>query len=881
MAAAASLRAQGSSDAAIECLRRGVHLRPSWPAAHNNLASALSSVGDAAAAERAYQSAISLALAQRGKARDEDGYAVDTRQNGAALSAARINLSGMLQGRGQYGEALRLVQAAAEDEEPPSATTWNAVAIGAYYTREPHIAEHAARKALALQPGMYEATYNLANALRSLQRHDEAVRVINEALAAHKKDGERMVALLGLAATIAHEQGRSEEAVQMYLDALRIAPSYADAHSNLGNLLGELGRTDEGIKHHLEAVRLGPRDARYFNNLGLAYRKASRLEDAVATYRRAVDINPNMPEPWFNLANTLKENRQLNEAVEAYNTCIRLDPTNSNYVLGLANVRYDRGDYDDAESFYLKAIAADSTNPDSWYNLGNVRKELGKLEEAVEAYQRCLSLIDSPPPTAVVSEFRRKRKDLAPSAFFDMVYAKTYMCEWKDRDADMDRLRALLADGADLHPFQSTLYPLSGAELLALSKVRAAHDARFVLNTFAGRPLPVVDAPAASAGRLRVAFMSPDFLVHPVANDIVTFLRALDRTRFEVVCIALTPDDGSTQRKLIREAADVFVEFGEEETNEALAARLNGMQVNIVIDLAGFTKKNRLPVLAARPAPLQVLWKGYAGTTGATFIDYVVGDRIATPVVVHDNHFAEKLVVMPNQFFVNDLANSHASLVRRDAHVLAKHGMPGDETFLFCNFNKLFKVDPRVWGVWMKILLRVPSARLWLQRFPGVAESHLLQAAQAAGVSADRLLFTDLVPADEHLQLKSRCDLFLDTFEYNAHGTMAEALWAGVPVLTMPGHRMTARVATSINHAAGLTDFIAENENEYLERAVSLATKLRPTLGDLQVGRLAMAHLAATPAFNATQFASDFGAGLEQMWEVHVQTGSERWAIVV
>jgi protein O-GlcNAc transferase len=361
-------------------------------------------------------------------------------------------------------------------------------------------------------------------------------------------------------------------------------------------------------------------------------------------------------------------------------------------------------------------------------------------------------------------------------------------------------------------------------------------------------------------GRLRVAYVSSDFYNHATAHLIQSLFRTHDRTAFEIFAVSHGPDDGSVYRRRIAAEAEHFIDVAALTDRDA-ALLLYRSGIDILVDLNGYTQDHRLGIAALRPAPIVATYLGFPGSSGASFIDCAIVDRIVAPPA-EAHLFSERLVHLPHCYQINDREHpiDDAPLARRDV------GLP-DDGFVFCCFNANYKIEPFIFDVWMRILRDVPGSVLWLLELaPGVA-GNLRREATARGVDPDRLVFAGKRPKAQHLARYRLADLFLDTRYYNAHSTCSDALLAGLPVLTCPGESFASRVAASVLLAAGLPELVVADFAQYEARALALAREpsaLRGLRARLQANRL------TCPAFDTTRLVRNLERAYRLMWENHL-----------
>jgi predicted O-linked N-acetylglucosamine transferase (SPINDLY family) len=366
-------------------------------------------------------------------------------------------------------------------------------------------------------------------------------------------------------------------------------------------------------------------------------------------------------------------------------------------------------------------------------------------------------------------------------------------------------------------PFAALTLPWTPEQQLAVARSHSDTIARTVAplrQALGFRPLP----PDADAGRLRVGYLSGEFRDHAVSHLVQGVFGLHDRGGFEVFAYSFGPDDGSPYRRRIARDCDHFRDLRGATLADS-ARCIHHDRLHVLVDLQGHTGFSRMSVLALRPAAVQVNYLGHPGTSGADFLDYLVGDPVVTPPE-RAAAYRERVVTLPHCY----LATDNGQAVAASAGSRAEHGLPEAGT-VFCAFNNGYKIEPEVFGAWMRVLLRVPGSVLWLSPAAAPVEDNLRREAEARGVAGGRLVFARRVPGKaEHLARHRLADLFLDTWVYNGHTTAADALWAGLPVLTCPGETFAARVGASLLTAVGLPDLIATDRMSYEELAVRLGT---------------------------------------------------------
>jgi len=489
----------------------------------------------------------------------------------------------------------------------------------------------------------------------------------------------------------------------------------------------------------------------------------------------------------------------------------------------------------EAVDLLLQALALAPTEVDSYLQLGFALQALGLNAQAAEAF-RTPALLD---PASVMAQGY-------------LIHATQKAADWSQFDADLAALRAALAakpETADDEfgmPFAFVGLPHTRAELKKSAALASRHVTRGM------SPLPA--RPPVARDRLRLGYLSADFHAHATAALMVDLLESHDRERFEVTLYSHGPSDGSALQQRVRGAAEHFVDVSALGL-QATAERIRADGIDLLVDLKGHTAGSRLAVFARKPAPVQASWLGFPGTTGAGFVDYVVGDRIVTPLTDAAD-YSECIAQLPHCYQPQDRRRVPGSAPSR-----AQLGLREDALVLLAA-NAVYKITPGLWAAWMDLLHRLPEAQLWQLSGGEQADAHLLEAAQRAGIGAERLVFAPPVGMDEHLARLAAADLALDSWPCNGHTTTSDALAAGVPVVTLATDTFAGRVAASILTAAGLDGCVARDANAYVERICALGR-------DASARAALRERIAARPAglYDTPRFARELEALYQRMWE--------------
>ena len=644
------------------------------------------------------------------------------------------------------------------------------------------------RAVLKRQPQNPNALYSLAVAHHEEGKLDDAITHYTELLRV-KPDYAEALNNLGV---VLQERGRLDDAVARYTEALRIKPDHAQALNNLGAALKEQGKIDEAIGRFSACLRIKPDYAEALHNLGSALQAQDKLDDAIARYTEALRIRPSYAEALNNLGVALKEQGKIAEAIGRFTACLRLKP---DYVPALYNLGLalrEQGKVAEAIALYNRALRLQPDYPDALLSLGTALKEQGKLDEAIASYTQAL----------------RVKPDY-PDALIQAINLRRQICDWREFQSDETRLAGLV--NQSIPPFFVVESATTLENQLACARNWIAR------RTGSIRSLPEHRPPSQPGQRIRIGYLSGDFREHAVAYATVELFECHDRSRFEIFGYSFGPDDGSEIRGRLAAGFDRFIDVGNLRHSEA-AVRIHRDEIDILVDLTGFTAGARTEILAYRPAPIQVNYIGYPGTMGAAFIDYILADPVVAPFE-HQPFYRERIVHLPDCYLPYDTKRVIADTTpsRQDC------GLP-EQGFVFCCFNNAFKIRPDIFAIWMRLLKAVPDSVMWLPDANAWVKVNLRREAEDRGIAATRLVFAPRVSLAEHLSRHRQADLFLDTLPYNAHSTASDALWTGLPVVTCMGPAFAGRVAASLLQAAELPELITTTLADYEALALKLST---------------------------------------------------------
>eukprot|EP00798_Chlamydomonas_sp_ICE-L_P010402 gene10402-8349_t len=797
------------------------------------------------------------------------------------LAEAHANLANVLQQLGNLDLAIVYYKAALR-LKPTFTDALNNLASAFMQKGSVPLAMEAYASALQINPNLTEVHNNLGDLWRA-QGTPGLVMAQQCYLSALQVNGSYAPAWRGLG-EVMRETLDLKHSLLCFKEALRHQPSFAEAYTGLGVVLKELDCKAEAEACFEAAASLKPRCALSLGNLaGICYEQA-KLDRAIGLYQQALVLEPNFPEAYNNLGNTWREKGHMTEAIACYSACIQLQYTriigetanclapsfglpNSTSVSTFGLIQQINGD----TLSRAPAVAGMAPPPHisaaqasgqaqrlsvAYNNLGGILKMQGQAAPAIACYEQVVLLQpesaeahsnlgsvykDATHHDVAVSCYKRALglKPDFPDAFSNLVHSLQCLEAEVEGDLAAGRL-------PPVQPFHAMAYPFSASLALRISQAYAEHCATAAVKLgvapFAHPPA----VPLQPGERLRIAYVSSDFGNHPLSHLMRSVFGMHDRSRVEIFCYCLSPNDGSEWRNHIEKEAEHIIDVSSWRVAD-IATRINADGIHIALNLNGYTKGARTEIFALKPAPVQASYMGFPATTGASYLQYLITDKVVAPPHLH-HCYSESMALMPNCYFVNDFKQAHLDVLDKSKlPTRTEFGLPEDKIIFSCS-NQLYKYDPQTFLVWCNILRRVTNSVLWLLRFPPHGEENIRKEAMKQGIPQERIIFTDVAAKDIHIHRSGLADVFLDTPLCNAHTTGCDVLWGGCPMVTLPLERMASR--------------------EYEERAVDLGTNhpkriaLRARLEDCRL---------TSPLFDTHGWVRNFEKVLFRMWDIHCE----------
>ena len=653
-------------------------------------------------------------------------------------------------------------------------------------------------EAIRINSVFYEAYFNRGNVLKALGRLDQALLSYDQAIGVNPEYAEALYNK----GILLRELNRNDEALASYAQAITINPGYADAYLNHGILLMESRLFESALQSHAKSIAIRPDYAEAYNNQGIIHHNMRNLNDALVSYKKAISVRQDYPEVFVNLGVILMEMKQLGEALIVYDNAIALKPDYANAYNNRALTLKEAKRFDEAVTSCDKALAIKPDYAEAYNNRGIILKELRQLPEALACFHTSI--------------------ELAPDYFAahsNLLFTMNYM-EDIPVAARMNEANAF------------------GANVARNSRRRYSAWSNIEND-----------------GKIRIGFVSGDFQNHPVGYFLEGLLSQINTAKFDLIGYPTDPhEDDLTQRlksrfRLWRPLCG--------QTDLPAAKTIHDDGVNILIDLSGHTAKNRLPVFAFKPAPVQASWLGYFATTGVEEIDYLLGDPYVTPPD-EEHHFSERIKRLPETYlcFTPPKANIEVG------------PLPALENgyVTFGSFNNLSKINTNVITLWTRVLHAIAGSRLFMKAAqfgdPDVVRQ-TRNLFEALGIANDRLLFEGQTDRADYFKAYNKIDIALDPFPYPGGTTSVEGLWMGVPVIAKRGNRFIAHNGETIAHNSGQSLWVATDEEDYVEKAISFCSDI-PALAHTRAGL--RRQVIASPLFDAQRFARHFEQAMSEMW---------------
>jgi len=597
----------------------------------------------------------------------------------------------------------------------------------------------------------------------------------------------------------------------------------------------ELDRVGDFLNAEIEyknVLKKSPRNTSALTNLGVIYLRRGDPKNSIPLFEKSLHFDAQQPLAVNNLGNANLELNKPEEAISIFKKAILLDPNYFVAYNNLGKTLFMLHRFEEALQYLDQAIGINPNYARAHRNKGSVLQENRQYEQAISSYTKAFEI-----------------EPAYPFLLGKLVHLQQHICQWENLANFFPLLLKKVDQGYScIYPFSMLATPSSPIQQKRCAIIYTKFNAPLAERLFSHK--------RKSHKKVRLGYVSSDFREHAVATLIAGLIEEHDRQKFEIIGISLFEATNDPMRARLKAAFDKFFDV-HNLTEKEIAELIFHNEIDIVIDLNGFTRLHKTKIFSYRPAPIQVNFLGYPGTLGAEYFDYIIADSVLIPLE-HRNFYTEKIAYLPKTYQANDFKR----LILKKQFNRSDLGLP-DQSFVFCSFNNSYKITPGIFDIWMRLLLKVEGSVLWLLEDNASAIFNLKNEAKKRGVTGDRLIFASRIKTAGHLARHKCADLFLDTIYYNGHTTTSDALWAGLPVVTHCGNTFASRVGASLLMAAGLPELIANSIEDYENLALRLATEPER----LQNIRKKLASNKQTCAlFNTKKYTKFLESAFSQMW---------------
>ena len=608
-----------------------------------------------------------------------------------------------------------------------------------------------------------------------------------------------------------------------------------------GTTFLQLKKYSDAIKYLSFSIIQNSKFADSFNNRGIAYAENSNFDQAIKDYDQSIKLKENNFDAYLNKGIALKNIFRFKEAINHFNISLKLRPNDAKVYYNSGNVFLELNNFNKALELYNKAILLQKNYSEAYAKRGEVNFFLKNYDLSMRDYSQSIKL--------------NSDLDYVYGLFFHL---KMCLNDWNNFDAHLEKIK----DGIKKN--KKIVNPLNLLSLIDDPEIHLKTAKQFSKNILISHNYKKTSH--SDNNKIKIGYFSADFNKHAVSRLIYKMLCLHNRKKFKIYSYAYGFDKEDDLHNLIKKEVDVYRDIREISDHDvALLAKKD--ELDIAIDLQGYTDKSRLSIFANKVAPIQINYLGYPGSMGAEYIDYIVADKNLIPKSNY-KFYSEKIIFMPHHYQAqnNELMISNNPSSRKDL------GLPKDY-FVFCAINNTYKISPNTFDIWMRLLTKVKKSVLWLLDNGPVSNKNLLNEAKARGIKENRLVFAKKTSFEEYLAQLKYADIYLDTFTYNAGATASNVLWMGIPIVTKIGNSYSARMASSLLKSIDLPELITTSSETYEKLALDLSTnpeKLKIIKEKLKV------NLKNKPLFNTKLFTKHFENGLEQVFKNYIDRNSPK-----
>ena len=628
-----------------------------------------------------------------------------------------------------------------------------------------------------------------------------------------------------------------EEAIKCYEKILKIEPDSSIAYYNIAIMYDSLKLPEKAIKNYKNAIKNKTDYADAYNNMGSAYVELGYINEAIGAYNKVLELIPNHAYAHNNLGNVYMLQRFYDKAIESFKKAIFFDQKYADAYNNLGDAYYSLDKITKAHNTYNKALSINPHHVKALINLGMIYYEHSDYKKAIGAFQKALKIEPK-------NEF----------AFACKLFNQRSVYEWEQSDKNELKISQLGLNKIKVSPLM----------LLALEDAPERHKLRaanFIKELTHIKPFPLSTKPKNKTEYIRLGYISSDFNAHAVAYLIVKVLESHNRKDFRVYGYSIGPKDNDEMNAKMKKTFDVYEDVNHLDSKE-IASKIHADEIDILIDLNGYTKNCRASIFAYKPAKIQINFLGFPGTTGSNYMDYIIADDVVIPTK-NDQFYSESIIRLPYTYLPTD----NTRVISKKEITRKSMGLP-KTGIVFCCFNNNHKISSNEFDIWMNIMSKVEGSVFWLRARNNLEKDNICIQASIRGINPSRIIFAGSLPIDEHLARYRLADIFLDTFNYNAHTTATEALWAGLPIITKIGKGFPARVASSVLKAIGLEELVTHSYKEYEELILHLALNPKSLL---EIKNKLNKNRLSKPLFDTKNYTKYLEASYKQAFDIYIK----------
>ncbi len=630
-----------------------------------------------------------------------------------------------------------------------------------------------------------------------------------------------------LLAAIFFQNSEYLNAISYFKNAITINPKIPDLYNNLSISLCQTKKFDEALLSWDKAIKIKPDYAEAYFGKGNVYSIFKDYDKAIDNYNSAIKINKNFKQAYSNLGNIYFLIKEFKKSLENFTIASNIKPVNEIEINNQGNIFFELRDYKVALDKYIYATNINPKFALGFYNIAKTYKELNQNDDAIINYQKAIKLNNNFAEAYQNLGNLYLDLEIFEKGIFSLTQAlrinpglknlhgtiiqsKCGICDWSTFIKDKNLLKKNILMKKNI----SNPFPV--ISIYDSPELQRIASESYVKDEFSNYKRKEIKKKNFVSKKIKIGYFSSDFHNHATSHLMINLFELHDRSKFEIYAFSFGKDDNSEMRKRVSKAFDKFFDV-RLNSEEEIAKKSRELEIDIAVDLKGYTGNNRFGIFIERCAPIQISYLGYPGTTGSNCIDYLVADKTLIPKE-NKKFYSEKIIYLPNSYQINEDNKkiSNRNFTRKN------FGLP-DDSFVFCSFNQIYKISPEMLKLWAHILNEVKNSVLWLLADNDKAKANILSEFLKVGINSSRVIFTKRLSLDEHFERQKLADLFLDTYPCNAHTTASDALRVGLPILTLKGQSFASRVSASLLKELEMDELITNKYEEYTMRAIELA----------------------------------------------------------